>query len=274
MIRRKIVLAAAGLLLAVTGGAAVAAGVGEEDTEYKGYPIVHVVVDGKPVRGEVPGINVEGTTLVPLRVISESLGAEVNWNQATSTVALATPRSGSSGQTDTPKQPDEPKLSPEEQRRLALLDKTEQLLDQLAEFQSHLAMFREKIRIAQEFAEIRKNDTYFLALHDQFWLQYEQLYLDIFAELSSPDLNEAKLLGIVSAELTQSLDAANNAMSQYKVSSNNYKLAFSTGKQEFKEYYIAGYAGAYEEELKANRLYKAALKDFKSKKTAEGSGRP
>lgn len=38
-------------------------------------------VNGKPVKLDVPAIIVKGRTMVPVRFISESLGATVNWNQ-------------------------------------------------------------------------------------------------------------------------------------------------------------------------------------------------
>lgn len=45
-------------------------------------------VDGRPVTLDVPAMIIGGRTLVPLRFISESLGARVDWNPATRTVLI------------------------------------------------------------------------------------------------------------------------------------------------------------------------------------------
>ncbi|MCC6729526.1 MAG: copper amine oxidase N-terminal domain-containing protein [Chthonomonadales bacterium] len=47
-------------------------------------------VDGRRVRLDVPAMIVNGSTMVPLRFVSESLGAEVHWRSATRTVAIST----------------------------------------------------------------------------------------------------------------------------------------------------------------------------------------
>lgn len=48
------------------------------------YPLVN----GIKKEIDVPGKIVNGRTLVPLRFVSESLGASVNWNQATQTITI------------------------------------------------------------------------------------------------------------------------------------------------------------------------------------------
>jgi hypothetical protein len=55
---------------------------------YKGYSQVHIEINGAKVLSDIPGINLDGTTMVPLRVISEKLGAQVKWNEDTSTVSI------------------------------------------------------------------------------------------------------------------------------------------------------------------------------------------
>jgi hypothetical protein len=49
------------------------------------------VVDGQPVTMDVPPLIVQNTTMVPLRFVSENLGARVDWLAATDTVYIATP---------------------------------------------------------------------------------------------------------------------------------------------------------------------------------------
>ncbi len=47
-------------------------------------------VNGRRVHLDVPAMTIDGTTLVPLRFLSESLGADVKWNDQTSTVSVNT----------------------------------------------------------------------------------------------------------------------------------------------------------------------------------------
>ena len=47
------------------------------------------LIDGRPVFLDVPADTLGGRTMVPLRFVSESLGAEVKWNGATRTVLLS-----------------------------------------------------------------------------------------------------------------------------------------------------------------------------------------
>lgn len=47
---------------------------------YKGHSIVKLFIDGKEAKTSVPAIVIDGTTLVPLRVISEQLGQEISWD--------------------------------------------------------------------------------------------------------------------------------------------------------------------------------------------------
>ncbi|MFB7817378.1 stalk domain-containing protein [Paenibacillus chitinolyticus] len=58
--------------------------------DYKGNAIVKVKVNGNYVNSEVPGINLDGTTMLPVRAISEALGAEVKWDQNTYTADVKT----------------------------------------------------------------------------------------------------------------------------------------------------------------------------------------
>lgn len=45
------------------------------------YQRVNITLDEKKIVSDVPGILYKGTTMVPIRLISENLGAEVNWSQ-------------------------------------------------------------------------------------------------------------------------------------------------------------------------------------------------
>ena len=64
-------------ILVVSTGVALGSGV---HGDYKGFPIVKVRVDGSEIQSDVPAINLDGRTMVPLRFVSEALGASVAWN--------------------------------------------------------------------------------------------------------------------------------------------------------------------------------------------------
>lgn len=49
-------------------------------------PYIKLVINGQQVYTDVPPQIVNGTTLVPIRIISETLGAKVNWDSNTQTV--------------------------------------------------------------------------------------------------------------------------------------------------------------------------------------------
>lgn len=65
---------------------------------FEGFRIVNVNIDGVKVVGDVPAVILNGRTMVPLKVISEKLGANVSWDSSTYTVNL---KSASNGNTDT-----------------------------------------------------------------------------------------------------------------------------------------------------------------------------
>ncbi|MEW9671073.1 copper amine oxidase N-terminal domain-containing protein [Ammoniphilus sp. 3BR4] len=55
---------------------------------FKGFQIVNVVIGGNQVKGDVPAIVLDGRTMVPLRTVSESLGANVQWDAGSKTVKI------------------------------------------------------------------------------------------------------------------------------------------------------------------------------------------
>ncbi len=51
---------------------------------------VNVMMSGQDVISDVPAVNFKGRTLVPVRFITESLGADVSWNQGTKEATVTT----------------------------------------------------------------------------------------------------------------------------------------------------------------------------------------
>jgi len=50
---------------------------------------IRLVIDGREIEASPPPIMQNGRTLVPLRLISESLGAAVKWNAQNKTVSIS-----------------------------------------------------------------------------------------------------------------------------------------------------------------------------------------
>ncbi|MDF9839875.1 hypothetical protein M2105_001037 [Paenibacillus sp. PastF-1] len=65
------------------GGAAYADALPQEQAD---PPVISVYLDGKPLRSEVPPLNVGGTVLVPMRGLFEAQGAALSWDNTGKTV--------------------------------------------------------------------------------------------------------------------------------------------------------------------------------------------
>jgi hypothetical protein len=59
-----------------------------DSTSYKGFPVVHLSVNGVNIETDVPAIVFYGRTLVPARVVAESLGYSVSWDLAAHTARI------------------------------------------------------------------------------------------------------------------------------------------------------------------------------------------
>lgn len=57
-------------------------------TYYEGYPVIHIKVEDEDVVGDVPAILLNGRTMVPIRVVSEAFGANVEWDSVRYTVLI------------------------------------------------------------------------------------------------------------------------------------------------------------------------------------------
>jgi hypothetical protein len=77
------------LILALSAGSALAAG--GINGMFEGFPIVLVKVNGRLAQGDVPAVNFFGRTLVPVRLVTEQLGATVEWDPDTWTASVSLP---------------------------------------------------------------------------------------------------------------------------------------------------------------------------------------
>jgi hypothetical protein len=232
-----------GFLLAAST-TAFAAGI---NGEYKGHPIVQVVVNGKTVSGEVPGINMDGTTLVPLRVVSEALGAQVEWDQATATASVTL-----AAQPVSPK-PGEADQQQEDAEKNELLKKLDQLSGKALKYAEQLADLRERISIAKQYYDIRKEDYRIASMNEGFWKTFTDQYDAMFEAIE--DLQEAgNRYHIDRLELVKAVQQTQTAFSSYKMSVEHLKQYVATGNNQFLEFYILSYSQAFEEELKAREM--------------------
>jgi hypothetical protein len=83
------------LIVALAGGAVFAA-----QAKYKGFPVANLMLNGQRVTPPSPAIIIDGTTYVPLRFVSESMGIKVAWDGKTQTVIIGEKQAAS-----TPAQP-------------------------------------------------------------------------------------------------------------------------------------------------------------------------
>ena len=49
--------------------------------QYQGFDVVKVIVDGREVSSDVPAVIIDGRTMVPLRLVAESMGRKIEWDQ-------------------------------------------------------------------------------------------------------------------------------------------------------------------------------------------------
>jgi S1-C subfamily serine protease len=84
--KRKILISLLMLSMFI-GGAVTASSI---NGDFKGRPIVKVFVDGKTVNSEVPAYIEDGNTMLPLRAVSEALGADIKWNPDDYSVSVST----------------------------------------------------------------------------------------------------------------------------------------------------------------------------------------
>lgn len=76
--------------MAIVGLLAIFAGTGLAATkDFKGFPVVRVLVNGQDINSDVPAIIMDGRTLLPVRAVSEALSSAVEWDEQTRTVSLS-----------------------------------------------------------------------------------------------------------------------------------------------------------------------------------------
>lgn len=169
---------AASALFVALGGTAYAAGL---NGEFKGFSVVNVELNGQKVATEVPAINVDGHTLIPLRFFSESLGAQVGWDEKTYTASVAAAKaeastaSGTNASNGTNADDSKQKLT---LTISAEYRKIESLADDLKDVS-------EGIRLAAERITSRNDEAFAKKVKIQFIKQLEDRYFRLLDETSA-----------------------------------------------------------------------------------------
>lgn len=80
------------LLLAVSAAANTTLRIQNADGQYETRTVrtVSIVLDGQTLESDIPAFIVDNRTLVPVRIVSENLGAQVTWKQDTRQVQIET----------------------------------------------------------------------------------------------------------------------------------------------------------------------------------------
>jgi len=112
-----------------------------------------IVVNGREVQSDVPATIIEGRTMVPLRVISESIGAKVSWDPATSSVTVTTGKTAA-------------ELKPELQQLILRLNELDQALKPALDS-------RDMDLIIQSLRQARES-----ILKEMIWLTEEERAID------------------------------------------------------------------------------------------------
>jgi hypothetical protein len=179
---------------------------------YKGYSQVHIEINGAKVLSDIPGINLDGTTMVPLRVISEKLGAQVKWNEDTSTVAILSNDTQGS-----------PQLDP----KAAVYLEAIQLYAAMEQFGQDISKLSESLRVAQEQYKAtntpiilnRTKEVYIKHLTDKS-TAYNDEVTSMLKEAQNQNANITDML---------------QTLSNYKGILESYLFAVETLKQYFAE---------------------------------------
>lgn len=74
------------MLILLTAGTGMASG----GITFEGLSVVNLVVNGTPIKSDLPPVLLGGSTFVPLRVVSTSMGASVKWDADTQTAIIDT----------------------------------------------------------------------------------------------------------------------------------------------------------------------------------------
>ncbi len=58
---------------------------------YKGFPVVNVTLNGTKISSDIPGINFDSRTLLPVRAVTEAMNGIIQWDQKTATAKITKP---------------------------------------------------------------------------------------------------------------------------------------------------------------------------------------
>lgn len=196
--------------------------------DFKGFRIVNVQVDEKLIDSKVPAINVDGTTMVPLRVISESLGAKVEWDERNFTVMISQKPNSNTGQTEKTDR--------------------EKIIYQLHDIHELFVNLDRALRIAKEYYDIRNNAR----LIDQIQQVQIKEIRKTLNELNIT-LSDSKLEQEFKVQSWEVIRVFNECLHSYDRSVNQL-MAYTNGNDKGKlELYIDFFSSAYTLEQTARK---------------------
>jgi hypothetical protein len=235
-----------GMLFLAMGGGVTAASV---QGEYRGYPVVNVVVNGQAVVGEVPGINLEGTTLVPLRAVSETFGADVAWNGETSTVSLTTATMA------------QPKKTAEEAYYERVRETYEDVLKEL----DGLADVRENIRLAKEFYDITKTQSRWFKTYTTYFAKLGEGNSELVSDMQKL-VDEANFNGYASKpDLVSTVMASREVLNAYQGAVQSLQFYYDFKQDDMLTLYIHQLSSGFEKEQAAKEVVRQALQSVRDK---------
>lgn len=202
--KKKVVVLSAVLFFALSVISAFA-GTGS----YKGFPQVKLIVNDREITGEVPAINMDGNTLVPLRVVAESLGASVAWDAEAQTAIIRNTEPDTDGsEHKTP-------------------DQLQQFLNQFFISLQETKNLHERIKLIYDIQEV---DPTFNRINDELKKIEDQTIPHEYVKI---DALSAKLSSIVneSNKDSQVLVSANDQLIHYSDAIDIYKKALKEYEQ-------------------------------------------
>jgi hypothetical protein len=201
---------------------------------YKGYSEVHIEINGTKVLSDIPGINLDGTTMVPLRVISEKLGAQVKWHADTSTVSILSNDTQGSYQLD-------PKAT--------VYLEAIQFYTVMEQFGQDISKLSESLRVAQEQYKAANTPTLLYNIKELYIKHLTDKSTAYNFEVTSL-LKEAQDQNVNITDMLKTLSNYNGILESYGFAVKTLKQYFAENKPELLTRFSIVSTSAYDNALR------------------------
>lgn len=210
---------------------------------FEGYSIVNIFVDGKKVEGDVPAINFNGRTMVPVRFVSEALGAEVQWDGNTGTATI-TSKSNDKAIED-----------------LKFYSKVAEQYRRLESLGNLIQDTGNDLSLALQEHVTKKQYTMINSLEQEFYPQLVDAY-NLVLEESKNTYNEAEKRGIYLYDLKTIVDDYYTAINAYKTSMDSLKAYFDSELESDFNAYSDNSGIGFDSSLKGMQVSKARYFEY------------